>query len=203
MAARTTPKGTQPKVAKRPATLEELLDKRPRTATVEVCLDEDAGMRLEKATRRLLDPTLDAAARQAALDEVEAAQADVAATSVTIVFGPARLGPDHPKGPCEGRKAYDALVDAHPPTDEQIEDAKTEAIRLGQEFVPPQFDVETFAPALMVACAREPELTPEAAQTIFDTWNNGEVTEVWEACLAVNLVSRKLSLGKGFGGMPG
>lgn len=90
-----------------------------------------------------------------------------------------------------GRKRYEQLVKAHPPTDEQVKEAADQ----GQER--PSYDAETFAPALLSASCVEPLLTLEEATELFDDWSLTECSELLSACLAVNTGRRTVDLGKG------
>lgn len=74
-----------------------------------------------------------------------------------------------------GSKAYDDLLAAHPPTNEQKKEGTS-------------YNVETFAPALISACSVTPQLTEEQANQIWtsDEWSRGELTELFIGCVEVN-----------------
>ena len=73
-----------------------------------------------------------------------------------------------------GSKAYDDLLGEHPPTPDQKRESQT-------------YNVDTFAPALIAACATEPALTVAEAKQIWNSseWSRGEVTELFIACVEV------------------
>jgi hypothetical protein len=74
-----------------------------------------------------------------------------------------------------GSKAYDDLLASNPPTNEQKREGQT-------------YNAETFAPALISACAVTPALTVEQATEIWTSteWSRGELTELYLACVEVN-----------------
>lgn len=62
-----------------------------------------------------------------------------------------------------GGKAYDRLVEEHPPTQKQREQGAI-------------YNVDTFAPALIARCCIDPVLSVEQAQELYDSeeWSAGE-----------------------------
>lgn len=96
-----------------------------------------------------------------------------------------------------GRKAYQALIEAHPPTNEQREQYRSE------HGVDAPYDQEKFAPALVAACAYDEDgdlvWTEEEAQQIFDEWNSSEIVTLFQAAIACNSVRRVTDLGKASG----
>lgn len=74
-----------------------------------------------------------------------------------------------------GSKAYDDLLSSFPPTAEQKKDGAA-------------YDVDSFAPALIAACAVTPALTVEQATQIWTSneWSRGELTELFLGCIDVN-----------------
>ena len=123
---------------------------------------------------------------KAELDRLEAEEVDaVAAVRLTTEhFVIRKITP-------RGRKRYEEMVAAHPPTAEQI----AEATEKGQEK--PPYNDETFYPALLSMSCAEPVLTVEEATEILDDWTVTEGTELIAACLAVNTGRRTVDLGKG------
>jgi hypothetical protein len=71
-------------------------------------------------------------------------------------------------------KAYDEMIEAHPPTSEQK--------KAGQVY-----NVDTFAPALISAVSLEPALSVEEARTIYTSpdWSGGELTTLFIKALQV------------------
>lgn len=79
-----------------------------------------------------------------------------------------------------GRQRKADLVAAHPPTDEQQQEARDNDIRY-------LWNPKTFPPALVAASCYEPDgLTLTTAKKIFDEWGDGPWMQLWRACLAAN-----------------
>ena len=77
-----------------------------------------------------------------------------------------------------GRKAYDELVDAHPPTPKQKED--------GYSYNP-----ETHAAALIVASCIDPEMSLADAQAIWEEWGTAEAQLLYMTAVAVNAAGER------------
>lgn len=92
-----------------------------------------------------------------------------------------------------GRRNYDALIGAHPATEQQKADAK--ATGAGE----PPYDADTFAPALVAASCIEPVMTLDQVRELWDEWNTAEVLDLWVAALEVNTQRRVVDLGKDSG----
>lgn len=114
--------------------------------------------------------------------EVRAAEEAVRASTAWFVFR---------KPTPQGRKRYEKLVDAHPPTEEQIAEATAE----GREK--PPYNSETFAPALISFACAEPVLTIEEATELLEDWSFTECAELFSAALAVCTGRRSVNLGNG------
>lgn len=70
-----------------------------------------------------------------------------------------------------GSMAYDEMLSKHPPTPQQLASNA-------------QFNINTFAPALLAAVCRDPEMSPSQWKEIWTSpeWNRGEVTALfWTA----------------------
>jgi hypothetical protein len=79
-----------------------------------------------------------------------------------------------------GRRAFRALEDAHPPTEQQQAKAGESDIALG-------WNPDTFPPALVHASLVEPTgATLAQIQTAYDTWTVGHWALLWRACLIAN-----------------
>lgn len=67
--------------------------------------------------------------------------------------------------------SYDDLVAGHPPNRVQKERGD-------------QWDINTFAPALIAACSQEPRLSFEEAKELYDSdeWAGGEISSLFFAC---------------------
>lgn len=78
-----------------------------------------------------------------------------------------------------GRKRYDDLITANLPTKQQKEDYKEG----GGEGVL-AYNPETFVPALISACAIEPEISLEEAEEICQEWSEGDIESLFFTALA-------------------
>lgn len=74
-----------------------------------------------------------------------------------------------------GRKAWSDLKAKHPP-------------RNDSELWNP----DTFAPALIAACAIEPEMTLEDAEALFEVINTSQVADLWAAAYGANTGETKI-----------
>lgn len=177
----------------RPLTYDFLAGKKkPLTKTVVVVLDPEAAEAHEEARRdrdmaqarvsvspdnpenhaQLLDA-------QAALDDLEA-KLDEDQAIVRFTF----------RG--IGRAGYEAIVDRHPPTQDQRTKAK--AGGLGELA----WNHDTMPPALVHACLVEPQLTIEEVNQLWSSpdWNQAELGVLLNAAIEVNGSRRTVELGK-------
>lgn len=74
-----------------------------------------------------------------------------------------------------GAKAYDDMLGANPPTAAQRKEQAT-------------YNLDTFAPALISACAATPAMTVAQATELWtsDNWSRGELMELFLGCVEVN-----------------
>jgi hypothetical protein len=74
-----------------------------------------------------------------------------------------------------GMREYDKLVGKHPPKPDQRADGAS-------------FDIDTFAPALIAACAVEPEISTAQAKEIWDSndWSRGDVMVLFRQAVELN-----------------
>jgi hypothetical protein len=178
----------------RPATYDHLRSKKkPIEKTVEIVLDAELAERFEEARTQVdiaqirvngnpTDVDLQLALEQAkAAVETLRTEIDENDAVVKITF----------RG--IGRKAYDDLVADHPATLEQLSDAK----KKGHDDL--QFNLETFPPAIVAASSKEPKMTLEEVQAIWNSedWNQVELGELFTAAMMVNGTRRTVDLGKG------
>lgn len=176
----------------RPATFDHLRSrKKPMVKRVTICLDPDLAAALDEArsehdvakVRYETKPT--DAERATALETAEAALAEatqaVEAEAVTFVF----------KG--LGRRRYDDLISAHPPTEDQRKKHKRQT---GGDL---EWDPEKFPVAVVAASLVEPHLTVDQVAELWndDTWNSAELMELFWAAINVNQQRRVVDLGKG------
>lgn len=172
---------TKAPAGQRPATFDHLKKKQPLELTIGIVLDNEAAEAHEAAAMALETARL-TGKPTAALEEAERkARAALDAETVTMRFRSI------------GRKAYDALLLAHPPTEAD----KAEAKEAGTE--PPPWDIGTFAPALVAASCVEPRMSEAEVHELWDAWNAAESAQCWIAALYVNTQRRVAELGKGSG----
>jgi hypothetical protein len=76
-----------------------------------------------------------------------------------------------------GRARFEALIESHPPTDDQIK-------RHGDSL---SWNPETIAPVLIAACSADPEISLEEAEQICEEWSTGDVQLLFNAALQVCL----------------
>lgn len=74
-----------------------------------------------------------------------------------------------------GARAYDKLVEKHPPKPDQRAEGSS-------------FDIDSFAPALIAACAVEPEMTVSQARQIWESedWSRGDVMVLFRQAVELN-----------------
>jgi hypothetical protein len=74
-----------------------------------------------------------------------------------------------------GMRAYDKLVSKHPPKADQRAEGSS-------------FDIDSFAPALISACAVEPEISVAEAKAIWDSddWSRGDVMVLFRNAVELN-----------------
>jgi hypothetical protein len=104
-----------------------------------------------------------------------------------------------------GRKEYDDLQDAYPPTKEQVSDGKKQGVGV------PAFNPDTFPPAILGASLAlvveeagedgagqvEVPFTEEQAIELWNSeeWNQAEIMGLFTVCLEVNNQRRVMNLG--------
>ncbi len=171
---------------------EFLAKKRPNTASCPIALDPDvvqahvAAQAALDVARAVVEADPSKTSREALAEAEDALEEALAATEAsTQVFG--FVGIDGP--------SWDALVDAHPPTPEQLKRAK----KLDQGK--PVWDETTFPAALIAACSSDPVLTVEQAQRLLDAsnMNAAETSGLFYAAHAASRTRRIPQLGKGSG----
>ncbi len=122
--------------------------------------------------------------RVAAVDRVAAARAAVRADAVKVVLRN------------QGRKKYRALLDAHPPRDEDHQRAQRQT---GNASARAEFNVDTFPIALIAFAVAEPAgLTESELTDLIDDGriSEGEADQLFTAALQVHQGSRVADLGK-------
>jgi hypothetical protein len=179
----------------RPATFDHLISKKKAvTKTVAIALDPELAEELEEA-RRARDL---AQSRANARKDDSELQAQLWEAEERYAQAEERMGGDdavaHFTFRSIGRAAFDALVDAHPPTPAQR--AKAKSFGVNGEM---QWNMDTFPPALVAACLVEPKLSAEEMLAIWrdDSWNQVELNDLFLAAVNVNGTRRTVDVGKG------
>lgn len=84
---------------------------------------------------------------------------------------------------------WDALLAAHPATAAQ----KKQAAEAGRDE--PVYDPDSFAPALVAACAIGPEMSEAQAKELLDAWSEGDSADLVNACAQLTRGSNLVDLG--------
>lgn len=175
---------------KRPATWDHLKKKKPVEDVVEILLDDEPTKAVTEAREALLeaegnlhekssDPKLKKL-RDEAKKAVDLAMAAQNSEIVTIRFRAC------------GRKRYEEILDANPPSEEAVKKAKDNGGMAS-------WSVPEFPIALIAACAVDPVLTEEQVAELYDDWNSAEVQLLFLTAYSVNNNRRVPDLGNGFG----
>jgi hypothetical protein len=139
----------------------------------------------QAAARQLVVAGKPAAARRRAEKRVADAQAAVDACYEVITLTAL---------PTSGEVTAEKLAAAHPPTDEQMANARKareEAARLGEPPPPwPPWNDDTFRPALLAASCNNGMTEDDWRQFLAEHVSSGEAHGIWMACLAVNQKER-------------
>lgn len=161
--------------------------KKPRTAEVKIALDVGVIETLERAVAKHRTAKMQLEALEAAdapkstlinkkkaevkesLREMEEAKALAEEEVVTFKFRSV------------GRDKVDDLIETHPPTADQ----KAKAKKAGADE--PQWNVDTFPPALIAMTLQEPKFTEEEVAEIWssDDWNEAEVMALFTTAMQV------------------
>lgn len=177
----------------REATVEDLLTKKkPTTKTVRITLDNELAQQWHAAKGKV-DAAKLAYARIASSDnEEQLRDAEAALEECEKLVEPATVEITLRS---IGRPAYRALLDEHPPTDEQNKDSKRKG------FGELNYNPDTFPQALVAACSLSPKMTLAEVQAIYSSndYNDEELNTLTLAALTVNQTSEVVALGKGSG----
>lgn len=175
---------------KRPMTFDHLKSlKKPQTVSVHIALDSDLAQEFEEARQAV------EIARMIA-DENGAEAANLKETTKKFDDLKERVNKESVKFTFRamGRKRYDALVNEHPPTEEQREKAKE------NEDDPDdlQWNPETFPQALAAKSIVDPEMTEDQFMEMWDSddWSGPELLTMFWAALQANTVRGVVNLGK-------
>lgn len=222
---RTTPKGTQPAGL---TAFDRLKSRKGITRRLPVYLDSEITDEFEAAKGEFDDLNSNEILKRRTSEErqgeivarYQAASAAMEDNTLTLVLKRPLIhvqededgdevvvptaAPDGTTRTLKGRQAYEWIVSAHPPTDEQLEEWKAEnSDREGAPTAQPPYDPNTFAPALVSACMVEPDLTAEQVMELMDEWTITEAMTLFHTAMEICNGTQIASLGKGSGGMSG
>ena len=187
-------------MAERPQTYDHLKSKKkPHISEVHLALDPEQGEVFEE----ILKEVRDARIRATALPDNPKVQEDLVAAEAKYEEIKDRIDDVVAtfKFRSIGRKKFEKLVLAHPPTEEQVERAKkySPEPEEGQEDAPLAHNPETFPPALIAACLVSPTMTVEQATEMWDSddWTGTELMTLFFTAQAVNIRRATVNLPKG------
>lgn len=164
---------------------EILAKKKPNRITVEVVMDAELGHKIQMKARELELAQTSRFGSMADKNPVRIQE------ELDDLFLEAKDSVEEFTFQDIGRRAYDALVREHPPTEEQKQQWKDVG---GQG--PLAWNLETFPPAIISACAVDPEIPFEAAIQIMDDWSEGDAQILLNAALAVCMERTSIPLSK-------
>lgn len=170
----------------RPLTFDHLRSqKKPLEAKVQLILNDDVIDAVNEAVASGNDEAI-VAARQAAEE-------------ATVTFRLRSIG----------RKRFEALLQEHPPTDEDIAEVAEQfpvdaqapgevqaKQRAEQRAARPAYHAETFAPALLAKVCYDPVLDEAEWSELMDEWNTAEVMELFLQAMSVCSSRRVVPLGE-------
>lgn len=188
----------------RPLAFDHLPKKQGRRQPVDVVFDQDAVETYNELMDRLslAKTQLDIAARGTdetrvanLRDEVESLTAEAEAEAARLMAEGAVV---RFMFRSIGARAYDDLINDHPPTAEQIEAARSKGDPR------PHWNEDTFAKALIAASCESPEMTVDQVSELFKSpdWNDAELSQLIGTAMLVNLRATNVDLGKGSGKIP-
>lgn len=183
----------------RPETYDHLRSKKkPHYQKVTLALDPEVAEQFEEAQGRVRDARL----RSLAKPDDEQLQEDLLAAEKCL----AQIKPLMGEASVEfifrsmGRKKYEDLVMANPPTPEQIEQAKLHAsleeIRNGQAVL--HHNPDSFPVALISRCLVSPKMSEDEVKNMWDSddWTGAELMTLFFAAQSVNIKRSQVDLGK-------
>ncbi len=162
---------------RKPTTLAQLQRKAPIELSVWIPLDADAHDAIQRADETVANADL----ASSGVDEAKAARAqvieDLGDDVAVVVFR--ALNAFH----------YKELVRAHAPSEEFSKQYEKE------NGVPAEFNPDTFAPALISACACEPKMTVDEVKGLVSDygWSPTEYGMLYQGALTVNHQTRQIS----------
>jgi len=166
--------------------------KRPNTARCDICLDPDA-VDAYVAAREARDEALAASLSDV---EDEAARADLSAARDALLAAESVLESNVVTFHFRALPGveYEELLDAHPPTPDQLRTARQRNRML-------VYNSDSFPQALVAACSEDPHLDPSDVAQIWKdpNWSYEERMVLFNTATQANSSRRVPDLGKGSG----
>lgn len=168
--------------------------KRPARASVLIVLDPDAADAIDRAEGEVNAARLGLSFAVSGTDAHREAQArlDRAEWALTEAKDAARPATTEFVFEALSRPFYDELIDQHPASDEQKANAKREG------RMPPNYNVDSFPPALVAATLVSPKMTLDDAKELWSdpNWSPAELVDLFAAARDVCERRRIVDLGK-------
>lgn len=158
--------------------------KKPVVRSVPIFLDSEVAGRVNRA-QRVLDQLEERAqanpgelglqvSRDEAQAELERLQQEAVESGDVVTFTFRSIG----------RKAYERLIEEHPPTEQQEKDAREEGLAAGltAQLSRLSWNADTFPPALIAAASVHPKISHDEAWEIYhvsEDWNNAELAALF------------------------
>ena len=104
-----------------------------------------------------------------------------------------------------GRAQVEKLQSSHPPTDKDRKEGREIAEAQGTRYQEPEWNSETYPPALIAASSLSPTMTEKEALELWSdpAWNQAELMKLWACALTVNHAAGDIPLGlRGIGETP-
>lgn len=206
---RTTPKGTRPKQRANGNgnanlnTLDHLRSKKGIVKRVPIYLDSEVQERFEEAVQAYArldlksyrDSLTDEAIKRIQQELIDATEELKQNTVMLTIRRP--VCDDDDGRTLKGRRAYEWLLEQHPPTDDDV--AEYRKSFPDDPDGQPLYNGDTFPDALISACLEEPAATPDEVAELTADWSQTEVLQIFNTCMECCHGTQVASLGKGFG----
>ena len=171
----------------KPSTAEILRLKKPNERSCEILLDPELGRKirekeneLEKVeARKRRSRDLATPGPEGIQAELDALYEEAADAYVTFTFRDI------------GKKKYDALIMAHPPSEDDI---KQWEMGGGQGKL--AYSITTFPAALISVTSTEPKITPEEATSIWEEWGAGDIETLFITAMAACMEKTSIPLSR-------
>lgn len=191
-------------MSERPVTLDHLRSKKkPHRQSITLALDPEIAEQFEEAQNNVRTARIRAEGKGYEPEVQSKIQEDLAAAEARLE----ELRPLMEEASIEfvfqsiGRKKYENLTLAHPPTSEQITRAKEysteEDVRKGEDRL--MYNPDSFPVALISACLASPKMSESEVREMWesDDWTGTELMTLFFTAQAVNVRRAQVNLGKG------